>query len=114
MLQICDFAFRKVYVFQANFKDGANYDLIVSSSVFQQTSITFKIIVESDEADSSATNRSNSIPLVALLVPVVILIVIIFLLTFILFFFRKRINKQVSIYILMLMIVLKLKIALLL
>ena len=94
MLQVFDSAFCKAYcVFQANFKDAGNYDLIVSSSVFQQISLTFQIIVESNKADPSTTNPSNSIPLVALIVPVVILIIIIFLLTIILFFVYRRINN---------------------
>ena len=69
------------HVFQANLKDAGKYNLIVSSSVFQESSIKFQIIVESYEANLPATCSQNSIPLVVFVVTVVVLVIINIILT---------------------------------
>ena len=60
-------------------KHTGNYTLIVASSVFHETSITFRIIVVRNEIDQPATcsPKSECLPHVALIVPVVVLVVII-------------------------------------
>ena len=78
--------------FQASFKDAGYYTLIVSSSVFRESSITFRIVVESNEVGSPATSSPNTecLPYVALIVPMIILIIIIIILAAIIIAMYKR------------------------
>ena len=84
-----------VYVFQANLKDAGNYSLIVSSSIFHESSITFQIIIESNEVDTAATTTPNTecLPNVALIILVVVFVIIIILLTVAIVVMCKRNNS---------------------
>ena len=68
--------------FQVNFKDAGNYTLIVSSSIFSESSIIFRIVVEQTEVCLPATSSPNTECLlyVALIVPIIILIIIVIIL----------------------------------
>ena len=79
----CNGAFCFVYFFQANFNDAGNYTLIVSSSVFHESSsVTFQIVVVSNDVDPSVTSIPNSecLPNVTL-----ITLLVVFVMTTILF-----------------------------
>ena len=69
--------------------------LIVSSSVFRESSITFRIVVESNEVGSPATSCPNTecLPYVALLAPMIMLVIIIFILAVIIIVMCKQKNN---------------------
>ena len=76
-------------------KDAAYYTLIVTSSNFHENSITFEIVVKSNEVDQPASNSLNSIPLVAFVLTVVILVMIIVLLTVVIIVIcKQKINRE--------------------
>ena len=73
-------------------KNDGNYTLIVASSVFRETLMTFRIIVVSNEVELPATCSPNSecLPYIALIVPVVILVVLIAILVVVIIRQRKN------------------------
>ena len=91
----CDGTFYFIDDFQASLKDAGNYTLIVSSSVFHERSVTFRIVVERNEVGSPATSSPNTecLPYVALMVPMIILIVIIIILAIVIIALCKQKNN---------------------
>ena len=90
----CNGASCFVNFFQANSKDAGNYSLVVSSSVFHESSITFQIIVESNEVKPPAIDSPSfeCLPNTTLLVPLVVFVIITILLTVVIIVMCKRNN----------------------
>ena len=82
--------------FQADFKDAGNYSLIVSSSVFHEdSSVSFQIVVVSNEVDPPVTSIPNSVclPNVTLIILLVIFVLITILLIAVIIVMFKRSNN---------------------